>query len=179
MRKEFDKIKGVSGDRGSPMFAGMQFFELLGQQVGLRGAILSVLYDRRRTRPSTPALSMRQLENMLEADIEAMNFALWYLKQRAFVSNDDKSSLQITAAGMDFLENNRPAPEEVMPFIKISAIVGFQKPKAAAATPAPVIDQPEECRRENMERDDVGSEDVGHDLQLRARRERRQTRLST
>jgi len=159
LRKEFDKVKGVSGDRGSPMFAGVQFFEILGQQVGLRGAILSVLYDRRRTRPSTPALSMRQLENMLEADIEAMNFALWYLKQRAFVTNDDKSSLQITAAGMDFLETHRPNPEEVMPFVKISAIVGFQKPKAVAATPAPV-EQLEDMEPENVGPEDVAPEDV-------------------
>jgi curved DNA-binding protein CbpA len=148
LRKEFDKVKGVTGDRGSPMFAGVQFFEILGQQVGLRGAILSVLYDRRRTRPSTPALSMRQLENMLEADIEAMNFALWYLKQRNFVANDDKSSLQISAAGMDFLETKRPDPEEVMPFIKLSAIVGFQKPKAVAATPAAAVEEAEDMELE-------------------------------
>jgi curved DNA-binding protein CbpA len=136
LRKEFDKIKGVSTDRGKPMFMGVGFFDTLSQSVGLRGAILSILYDRRRTRPFTPALSMRHLEGMLETNIEALNFALWYLKQRGFISPDDKSSLQITANGMDFLEANRPDPEEVMPFIKLAAIVGFQAPKPEAVVAA-------------------------------------------
>jgi curved DNA-binding protein CbpA len=136
LRKEFDKVKGVSRDRGRPMFTGVEFFDILGHQVGLRGALLSVLYDRRRTNPFNPALSMRHLEAMLETDIEALNFALWYLKQRGFVAPDDKSSLQITAAGMDFLETKRPDPEEVMPFIKVSAIMGFRQPK-----PEPVAEE--------------------------------------
>ena len=44
------------------------------------------------------------------------------MKQRGYVINDDKSNLQITVEGMDFLEANRPSPEYVMPFIKPSAI---------------------------------------------------------
>lgn len=143
LRKEFDKVKGVTGDRGKPMFMGVGFFDTLSQSVGLRGAILSILYDRRRTKPFTPALSMRHLENMLQTEIEPLNFALWYLKQRGFISPDDKSSLQITANGMDFLEANRPDPEEVMPFIKLSAIVGFQvaKPEAPIAIEEPSIEE--------------------------------------
>jgi hypothetical protein len=109
--------------------------------VGLRGALLSVLYDRRRSKPFTPALSMRQLESILDASVEAMNFALWYLKQRGFVGSDDKSSLLITVAGMDFLEHNRPNPEEVMPFIRPSAIMNGGQAEAAEAyrsnTPRP------------------------------------------
>jgi curved DNA-binding protein CbpA len=133
LRKEFDAIKGVSSNSGKPMFTGLSFFDMLGQEVGLRGALLSVLYDRRRSKPFTPALSMRQLESILDASIEAMNFALWYLKQRGFVGSDDKSSLLITVAGMDFLEHNRPNPEEVMPFIRPSAIMNGGQAEAAEA----------------------------------------------
>jgi curved DNA-binding protein CbpA len=141
LRKEFDAIKGVSTNSGKPMFTGLSFFNMLGQEVGLRGALLSVLYDRRRSKPFTPALSMRQLESILDASVEAMNFALWYLKQRGFVGSDDKSSLLITVAGMDFLEHNRPNPEEVMPFIRPSAIMNGGQAEAAEAyrsnTPRP------------------------------------------
>jgi hypothetical protein len=125
------------------MFMGIGFFDVLGREVGLRGAVLSILYDRRRSKPLSPALSMRHLEGMLEAPTEALNFALWYLKQRGFVGNDDKSSLQITVAGMDFLEANRPKPEDVMPFIKLSAIVGSQASETPeVARPEPVNPQP-------------------------------------
>jgi hypothetical protein len=64
-----------------------------------------------------------------------MNFALWYLKQRGLAVNDDKSSLQITVEGMDFLEGNQPAPEAVLPLIKSTAP---GDPKIAAPVPRSV-----------------------------------------
>jgi hypothetical protein len=42
---------------------------------------------------------------------------------------------------MDFLENNRPKPEDVMPFIKLSAIMGTPPPESMAASK---MDSPEE-----------------------------------
>ncbi len=46
-----------------------------------------------------------------------------------------------------------------MPFIKISAIVGFQKPKAVAATPAPV-EQLDDAEPESVESEDVAPQDL-------------------
>jgi curved DNA-binding protein CbpA len=133
LRKEFDALKGITGDAGRPKFMGIDFFDVLGREVGLRGALLCILYDRRRNKPTTPALSMRHIEAMLDAPIEALTFALWYLKQRSYVTNDDKSNLQITVEGMDFLENHRPNPDDVMPFIRPAAISGRQlAPKPAS-----------------------------------------------
>lgn len=85
-------------------------------------ALLCVLYDRRRSNPFRPSISMRHLELMIAATSDELIFALWYLKQRHMVMSDDKSSLQITVDGMDFLENNRPSPEVVMPLIKQAAV---------------------------------------------------------
>src|SRR5713226_7602717 len=42
MRKEFDKLKGVTADAGRPKFSGLGFFDSLGREVGLRSALLSV-----------------------------------------------------------------------------------------------------------------------------------------
>jgi hypothetical protein len=61
--------------------------------------------------------------------------ALWYLKQRALVRSDDKSSLHITVDGMDFLEGKKPTPDDVMRFIKPDAIAG-------AKTQTPVVTPP-------------------------------------
>lgn len=127
-RQAFDTLKGITGGDGRPKFMGIDFFDVLGREVGLRGALLCIFYDRRRNRPTVPALSMRHIEAMLDAPIEALTFALWYLKQRGYVTNDDKSNLQITVEGMDFLETHRPNPDDVMPFIKPAAISGRQLP---------------------------------------------------
>ena len=64
---------------------------------------------------------MRNVLGMLQATEEEINFALWYLKQRNLVINDDKSNLVITVEGLDFLENQTPSPEAVMRFINMPA----------------------------------------------------------
>lgn len=145
LRREFDKIKGIGGDE-KPRFSGRSFFDLYGRDTNLRVALLCVLYDRRRLKPFTPSLSMRHLESILNATSVDLNFALWYLKQKEMVSADDKSSLQITTAGMDYLKVNPPEPDEVMKLIReetpapapattsISAMaVAVEEPQTAAS----------------------------------------------
>lgn len=116
LRREFDKLKGISQEE-APKFSGAEFFEALARPSGLRSAVLCLLYDRRRLHPFRPAIAMRQMLSMLHASEEEVNFALWYLKQRNLVAYDDKTNLMITADGMDFLENQRPSAEVVLPFI--------------------------------------------------------------
>jgi curved DNA-binding protein CbpA len=124
LRSIFDKLKGVGQDEGGPKFSGVEFFDTLGREALRRVAVLCVLYDRRLTKPSTPSLSMRHLEIIVDATAAELSSALWYLKQRGLAASDDKSSLQITVDGMDFLETKRPLPEDVMTFIKPAAISG-------------------------------------------------------
>jgi curved DNA-binding protein CbpA len=122
LRHEFDKLKGIGEDKGEFKFSGLDFFAALGHETALRTALLCLLYDRRRLKPFTPGLSMRRVENILECTPEGLNFALWYLKQRNLVASDDKSNLQITVDGMDYLETNPPTPETVMPLIKAAGL---------------------------------------------------------
>src|SRR5262249_26812629 len=122
LRAEFDKLKGVGQDDGKPQFSGIGFFDALNVAIDLRAAILCILYDRRRAMPVKPSLSPRHLNGMLQVTKEEMDFALWYLNQRLLVTNDEKSSLQITVEGMDHLELNPPAPERVMRFLKPDSV---------------------------------------------------------
>jgi hypothetical protein len=127
LRATFDKVKGVGQDEGSPKFRGLAFFDALEHEATRRSAILCVLYDRRCQKPTAPSLSMRHLETMIEATEAELSTAIWYLKQRGLAAADDKSSLQITVDGIDFLETRKPLLDDVMPFVK----------GAAQATPEP------------------------------------------
>lgn len=122
LRAEFDKLKGLGEDKAEFRFSGLAFFAALGHETALRLALLCLLYERRRSKPFTPGLSMRRIENMLVTTEEGLSFALWYLKQRSLVASDDKSNLQITVEGMDYLEMNPPTPEMVMPLIKAGGL---------------------------------------------------------
>lgn len=123
LRNEFDKLKGIGAANAAPKFTGLPFFSSMGRETGLRTALLSVLYDRRRQKPFTPSLSVRHVENIVSATLEELTFVLWYLKERKWVISDDKSSLQITAEGMDYLEKNPPSAALVMPLIKPSGLM--------------------------------------------------------
>ncbi|MEO8051878.1 MAG: hypothetical protein ABI833_15780 [Acidobacteriota bacterium] len=130
-RFAFDNLKGIGEDANCPQFSGAGFFESLGSDAGLRAALLCILYERRKSKPLKPGLPMRYVEAMLEAGIDELFFVLWYLKQRGWVSSDDKSNLLITVQGMDYLDSNRPSAAMVLPHIKPSAIAHQEAPANA------------------------------------------------
>jgi hypothetical protein len=121
LRASFDRLRGGK-EESKPKFSGAAFFDALVRGTDLRAAVLCLLYDRRRLNPFTPSLSMRNMEGMMRVSSDELSFALWYLKQRSLVINDDKSSLQITVDGMDYLERNPPARERVLEVVKPEAI---------------------------------------------------------
>jgi hypothetical protein len=131
-RRAFDELHHVGQQATGPKFSGAEFFRGLARDAALRSAILCVLYDHRRSRPSTPGVSMRSIEIMVEATAVELSSALWYLKQRGLAASDDKSSLQITADGMDFLVNEKPSLDNVMAFIKPAAIAASLETPATA-----------------------------------------------
>ena len=72
----------------------------------IRLTVLEVLYTRRRIEPGSPGLSPRELEDLIGAAREHLEFTVWYLGQKKFVTRNDHSVLTITSEGVDYLENN-------------------------------------------------------------------------
>jgi curved DNA-binding protein CbpA len=119
-REAFNSLRAANTvDTSPPEFSGANFFDTFGGETMRRMAILCVLYDRRRQKPSTPSLSQRQLEAIVEISPDDLGFAVWYLKQRGLAMSDDKSSMQITIAGMEFLEKNLPTYADIERFLKV------------------------------------------------------------
>lgn len=127
-RFAFDNLKGFGEDATCPQFRGTEFFESLGSDAGLRVALLCILYERRQKKPLKPGLPMRYVEAMLNAGLDQLFFVLWYVKQRGWVSSDDKSNLLITVQGMDYLDNNRPSAAVVLPHLKPASIANQLAP---------------------------------------------------
>jgi curved DNA-binding protein CbpA len=71
-----------------------------------RLTVLEVLYTRRRVDPQEPGLFDRDLEELIGQPREHMEFTIWYLIQRGFVTRGEQSRLMITVAGVDYLEEN-------------------------------------------------------------------------
>jgi curved DNA-binding protein CbpA len=72
----------------------------------VRLTVLEVLYTKRRMEPREPAIYAMDLEEMIGRPREHLEFTIWYLGQRKYVTRDDNSRLIITADGVDHLEAN-------------------------------------------------------------------------
>ena len=72
----------------------------------VRLTILEVLYTRRRTEPTEPGVFVLDLEQLLGRPREHLQFTIWYLAQKEFLRTADDSRLTITAAGVEYLEQN-------------------------------------------------------------------------
>jgi curved DNA-binding protein CbpA len=130
-RKLFDTLRAPSGGEELPKFTGRRFFEDVANEVYTRQTLLCILYDRRRLNPISPAISIRLLDKMIQTTPENLELAIWYLKQRSLVIMDDKSRLEITVDGMDFLVSNPPNPESILALMKATALAEQPVPSNA------------------------------------------------
>ncbi len=72
-------------------------------EVELRIAILQVLLEARRKRPSSGGGSGKMLMDCLNIDnVGEIEFALWYLREKGLIEMGDRHFM-ITAAGLDYL----------------------------------------------------------------------------
>src|SRR6266545_5799535 len=72
----------------------------------VRMTVLEVLYTKRRMEPREPAIFALDLEEMTGRPREHLEFTIWYLGQKKFVTRDDQSRLTITADGVDYVEQH-------------------------------------------------------------------------
>ena len=107
-RKAFDANYKTKKESPLPVFLTKEFTEGVGGEVNRRIGLLCLLYTKRRTNPVAPSLSVLEIEQVMSIPREHLTFPIWYLKSKRFISQDDRSSLQITAEGIDHLEANLP-----------------------------------------------------------------------
>jgi curved DNA-binding protein CbpA len=107
-RKAFDANYKTKKDNPLPVFLTKEFTEGVDGEINRRIGLLCLLYTQRRANQVTPALSVLEIEQVMSIPREHLVFTIWYLKAKRFIQQDDRSSLLITAEGIDFLENNLP-----------------------------------------------------------------------
>jgi len=71
-----------------------------------RLTVLELLYSRRKTEPQKPTMSMLDLEALIGRPREHLEFSIWFLSQKKFITRGDDSGVTITADGVEYLENN-------------------------------------------------------------------------
>lgn len=100
---------------------GMKEFELgIDGEANRRMGVLCLLYNRRRSNPDRPGVSVLELETMMTSPREHLLFTLWYLKDKNLALMDESSDMVITGLGVDHVEANLPQNRILYKLIKAS-----------------------------------------------------------
>jgi curved DNA-binding protein len=71
--------------------------------------ILSLLYTARRRDASNPGVGIYELERLLSAPGEHLEFHLWYLREKGWIQRTENGQFAITVDGVDeAMQNSRP-----------------------------------------------------------------------
>ena len=106
-RREYDRQFEVNTGP-LPIFLGKEFTDGIDAEAKIRIGVLCLLYSKRRANPDYAALSLLDMENIMAFPRERLLFAIWYLRAKRYVLQDDRSSFIISAEGVDFLESQLP-----------------------------------------------------------------------
>jgi len=117
-RKAFDDAYKSRKDNPLPVFLTKEFTEGVDGEINRRMGLLCLLYTQRRQNQVTPALSVLEIEGMMSIPREHLLFTIWYLKAKRYIQQDDRSSLLITADGIDFMEANLPEQKTLVKMLE-------------------------------------------------------------
>jgi curved DNA-binding protein len=103
-REAYDLRRRLREPGSIPVFGLAEFVAGIEGEVNRRLGVLCLLYKRRRSNPDHPALSLLQLEFLMEFPREHLMFTVGYLREKALIRVVENSDFQITAEGIDSLE---------------------------------------------------------------------------
>jgi curved DNA-binding protein CbpA len=120
--------------QASPLsiFQGREFTDGIDAEAKIRVGVLCLLYSKRRANPDFAALSLLDMENLMSFPRERLLFAIWYLRSKRYVLQDDRSSFIISAEGVDFLESQLPTNQILYKIFRASEAGVMVYPKALA-----------------------------------------------
>ena len=123
-RSRYDTSLRTQQTQPIKLFSLREFAKGIDGESNRRMGVLCLLYNRRRTTGEDPGYSILDLENMMACPREHLMFALWYLKEKGLVRQDDRSNFLITGEGVDHVEANLPQHKLLYKLLKASETGG-------------------------------------------------------
>jgi curved DNA-binding protein CbpA len=74
----------------------------------IQNKLLSMLYVKRRRDASDPGIGDLEVERLLACPAEHLQFHIWYLKEKGWISRTENGMLAITVEGVDRAHSERP-----------------------------------------------------------------------
>ncbi len=106
-RAEYDASREKDRPKRAPLSASIDFMDIMEGELNRRLAVLAVLYFRRRANSYTPEVSLAEIEALMGFPRDYLDFTLWYLLKKGYITRADNSDFALTAQGVDFVETQR------------------------------------------------------------------------
>lgn len=78
-----------------------------------RQRLLALFYAQRRRSMKTPGIGAGTIEHMTGLPEEVLNFHLWFFQQKGWIMREEGGQLSITADGVEKVETNTKANDEM------------------------------------------------------------------
>ncbi len=106
-RADYDQLRKNEPMEQEPLSSSVDFMDDLDGELNRRLAVLAVLYRRRRMDADVPEVTLAEIETGMGFPRDYLNFTLWYLARKGYVSRADNAQFTLTADGVDFVETHR------------------------------------------------------------------------
>jgi hypothetical protein len=106
-RADYDAKRKGEPDQTNPFSEEVDFMDSMDGELNRRLAVLAVLYYRRRTNPHMPEVGLGEIESRMGFPRDYLDFTIWYLFKKGYVTKGDNAQLALTADGVDFIETQR------------------------------------------------------------------------
>jgi hypothetical protein len=106
-RAEYDAARAKSQAPPEPLAASIDFMDVMEGELNRRLAVLAVLYYRRRTNPTYPEVPLAEIEERMGFPRDYLDFTLWYLQKKGYVTKADNAQYTLSVDGVDFVETQR------------------------------------------------------------------------
>jgi len=106
-RAQYDATYKKEGPQQPPLSNSIDFMDSIDGELNRRLAVLALLYIRRRINPYTPEVSLGEVEVRMGFPRDYLQFTMWYLRSKNYITVADNSDFTLTALGVDFVESNR------------------------------------------------------------------------
>ena len=106
-RAHYDATYKKQAPEPVPLSNSVDFMNTNDGEFNRRVAVLALLYIQRRIKPFTPEVGLAEVERRMGFPRDYLDFTMWYLKSRQYITIADNSDFTITALGVDVVESNR------------------------------------------------------------------------
>ncbi len=121
-----------------PMSSTVDFMDQVEGDLNRRLAVLTILYYRRRLYPDRPEVSLAEIEKRMGFPRDYLDFTMWYLQKKKFITRADNAEFTLTVDGVDFIESQRTT----VPLLERLLTSGSQSGEPDASHRLPVSGEP-------------------------------------